>query len=290
MAGQVRTLTVGSDLSVLDIFLTSGGNPVAATSVGFELFDSAGVSATSGTAVNPVTGKYTASGTVPAGFQVGDWKIQWNVITAGNELVTATELFCVQAVNIAVGFVPDTDKTAAIYESVRLDIGDPEGQVFDDGYLQRILSKAVRRLNHRLGLGPTARPQGIPGGFGGPRIKVSPIVADLTAGTITPNNDEICDLVIMQMEYIIVSSETSALKRLAATTTSGPHVAMVSHASNDGVSVKNADGVEVTIEGRRLGNRYLLHKLDLETKRKDLEAAIKAFLGRQTGNYGKMIY
>jgi hypothetical protein len=290
MAGEVRTLTVGSDVSVLDIYLSSGGNPVAATFVGFELKDATSVVAASGTATNPATGTYKASGVVPAGYQLGTWEIQWNIITAGNELVHATEQFCVNAVDIAIGFVPSTDKTSSIYDAVRLDVGDPEGQVFDDGYQQRILVKAVRRLNHRLGLSPTARPQGIPGGFGGPRIKVSPIVADLVAGTITPDNDELCDLVIMMMEFIIVTAEVSALKRLNANATSGPHVATVSNASQDGVTVKNADGVEVSIAGGRLQNRYLLHKLDVQTKEKELEAAIKAFLGRQTGNYGKMIY
>jgi len=290
MAGEVRTLTVGSDVSVLDIYLSSGGNPVAATFVGYQFKDSADVVAASGTAVNPATGTYKASGVVPAGFQLGTWEIQWNIITAGNELVHATEKFCVNAVDIAIGFVPATDKTATIYEAVRLDIGDPEGAVFDDGYLQRILVKAVRRLNHRLGLSVTSRPLGIPGGFGGTRLKVSPIVADLSAGTISPNNDELCDLVIMMMEWIVVTSEVSALKRLTANAVSGPHVATVASASQDGITVKNADGVEVSIQGGRLQNRYLLHKLDVDTKTKELEDAIRAFLGRQTGNYGKMIY
>jgi hypothetical protein len=173
---------------------------------------------------------------------------------------------------------------------VRLDIGDPDGLVFDDYYMQRILTKSVRRLNHKLGLSHTDRPKGIPGGFGGPRLKVNPIVANTETGTITPDNDEICDLVVMMMEYVIVSSEVSAMKRLSVVSTSGPHVDMVSQASQDGISVRNADGVQVNISGGRLANRYLFHKLDLQTKKEELDAAIKAFLGRMSGNFGKMIW
>jgi hypothetical protein len=290
MPGELKNLTVGSDLSILDIFLSTGGNPVDATYVGFELFDAVGVSAVSGVATNPAIGTYKASGVVPAGFQLGNWHIDWNIITGGGDFQSATELFCVQAVDVKIGFDPAGDKTSEIYEAVRLDIGDPEGQVFDDQYMQRILKKSVRRLNHRLGLSPTDRPAGIPGGFGGPRIKVNPIIADYNAGTITPNNDEICDLVVMMMQYVIVSSEISALKRLSATSTSGPHVNSVSSASQDGISVKNADGVSITISGGRLANRAQLHRDDLKDKKEQLEAAIKAFLNRMTGNFSKLIY
>lgn len=290
MPGELKNLTVGSNLSVLDIFLSTDGNPVNASFVGFELFDAAGASAMSGVATNPATGTYQASGTVPAGFQLGTWRVDWDIVTGGGDFQTATEKFCVQSVDVQIGFNPATDKTSEIYDAVRLDIGDPDGNVFDDGYMARILTKAVRRLNHRLGLSPTSRPAGIPGGFGGPRLKVSPIVADLSGGTITPNNDEICDLVVMMMEYIVVSSEVSALKRLAATATSGPHVDTIASASQDGISVTNADGVTVTISGGRLGSRTQLHKEDLKDKKEQLEMAIKAFLNRNTANFGKCIF
>lgn len=287
MVGETKTLTVGEDVSVLDIFLSSGG-PVAANYVGFELFDAANVSAASGVAVNPSLGHYTASGVIPASFQLGVWRIEWDIITLGGDLQTAAETFIVNAVDVKIGFQPPEDKTASIYDAVRLDIGDPEGQVFDDQYLERVMIKAVRRLNHVLGLSRTVRPQGIPGGFGGPRIKVIPIEVDLENGTIVPANDELCDLTIMMMEYIIVSSEVSSLKRLVAL--SGPHSATVASASQDGISVTNADGVTINISGGRLANRAQLHKLDLETKKAELDAAIRAFLNRMTGNYGKMIY
>ena len=119
----------------------------------------------------------------------------------------ATEPFIVQDVTISIGFVDSSDVTSTIYDAVRIDIGDPEASIFDDDFLKRVLVKSVRRLNQRLGLSITDRPKGIPGGFGGPRIKVNPIIANVESGTITPNNDEIVDLVIMQMELVILESE-----------------------------------------------------------------------------------
>jgi hypothetical protein len=290
MAGETKVLTVGQAASALDIFLSANGAAVSGQYVGFELFDASNTSAVSGVALNPSLGKYVGSGTIPAGFQLGTWRVDWTIITLNNGLVNATEPFCVQDLNVTVGFVPLGDKHSDIYEAVRLDIGDPDGQVFNDDFLKRNLKKAVRRLNHRLGLSATNRPKGIPGNFGGPRIKVSPIVADLEAGTITPNNDEICDLVVMQIELIILESEVSALKRLAATASSGPYASIVGSASQDGISVKNADGVQVTIAPSRLTTRADLHKFDVKNRRDELERMIRAFLNRQTGNYGKMIY
>lgn len=290
MPGETKTFTVGADISSLDIFLSAGGTATNAINVGFELFDAAGAAAVSGIAVNPAIGQYHASGTIPIAFQLGTWRIDWNIITAGNEFVSATETFCVQALDIAIGFVPVTDKTGTIYDAVRIDIGDPDNQVFDDNFLARILTKAARRLNQRLGLSITTRPQGVPGGFGGRRLQVSPITVDLAAGTISPNNDEICDLIILQMEYIIITSETSALKRLGATAGTGPFAATVAGAVSEGIKIVNADGITVEVSAGRLQARVSLHRLDVQTRMKELETAIRTFLNRQTGNYGKMIY
>jgi hypothetical protein len=290
MAGETKVLTIGQAASALDIFLSANGASVSGQYVGFELFDAANASAVSGVALNPAFGQYVGSGTIPAGFQLGSWRVDWTIITLNNTLATATEPFCVQDINVSIGFVSPEDKTSDIYEAVRLDIGDPDGNVFNDDFLARNLKKAVRRLNHRLGLSPTQRPKGIPGGFGGPRIKVSPIVADTEAGTITPCNDELVDLIILQIEYIIITSELSALKRLAATSNSGPYAQLVASASQDGISVKNSDGVTVSISPSRLNVRADLHKFDVKRRNEELEAAIKAYLNRQTGNYGKLIY
>lgn len=290
MAGETKVLTVGQAASALDIFLSANGAAVSGKYVGFELFDAANASAVSGVALNPDLGHYVGSGLIPAGFQLGTWHIDWTIITLADSLVMATEPFCVQDVSVTIGFVPPGDVTSAIYEAVRIDIGDPDGQVFDDDFLKRVLQKAVRRLNQRLGLSPTSRPKGIPGNFGGPRIKVSPIIADVEGGTVTPSNDEIHDLVILQMELIVLESEISALKRLAATASSGPFATLVSSANSDGVSVTNADGVQVSISPSRLMVRADLHKFDVQRRREELEMAIRAFLNRMTGNFGKMVY
>lgn len=290
MAGETKVLTIGQDASALDIFLSANGAAVSGQYVGFEMFDAADASAVSGVALNPSLGNYIGSGTIPAGFQLGTWRVDWTIITLNNTLAKATEPFCVQDINVAIGFVDPDDKTSDIYEAVRLDIGDPDGTVFNDDFMKRNLKKAVRRLNHRLGLSPTQRPKGIPGGFGGPRIKVSPIVADLEAGTITPDNDEICDLIVMQMELIILESEVSALKRLSVTSASGPYAALIASATQDGISVKNADGVTVSISPSRLNVRADLHKFDVKNRREELEKMVRAFLNRMTGNFGKLIY
>lgn len=290
MAGETKVLTIGQSAAALDIFLSANGAAVSGQYVGFELFDAAGTSAVSGVALNPSLGKYVGSGTIPAGYQLGAWRVDWTIVTLADSLATASEPFCVQDIDVSIGFVPPGDKYSDIYEAVRLDIGDPDGAVFDDDFLARNLKKAVRRLNHRLGLSTAQRPQGIPGGFGGPRIKVYPIIANIEAGTITPNNDEICDLVVMQMELIILESEISALKRLAATSASGPYASMIAGATQDGISVKNFDGVTVSISPSRLTTRADLHKFDVKNRREELERMIRAFLGRQTGNYGKLIY
>lgn len=284
MAGETKVLTVGQTASALDIYLTANGSAVSGQYVGFQIFDAANASAVSGVALNPELGHYVGSGLIPVGFQLGAWHIDWTIITLTNSLAEATEPFVVQDVAISIGFVSPEDDTNPIYDAVRIDIGDPEGLIFDDDFLKRVLVKAVRRLNQRLGLSPTDRPQGIPGGFGGPRIKVNPIIADIEAGTITPDNAEIHDLIVLQMELIILESEISALKRLTA------NGLFASSVGQDGVSVTNADGVTVSISATRLGFRSDLHKFDVKNRRDELERAISVFLGRMTGNFGKLIY
>jgi hypothetical protein len=123
------------------------------------------------------------------------------------------------------------------------------------------------------------------GNLGGQRLKVSPLVFDAEAGTLTPNNDELCDLVILQSEVIVLGSEISALKRLQA---SGPFGQ--TNLNKDGISVTNADGVTVAVSPSRLSFRSDLHKFDLQQRQKELDDAIKAFLNRMTGSMGKFIW
>jgi hypothetical protein len=48
--------------------------------------------------------------------------------------------------------------------------------------------------------------------------------------------------------------------------------------------------VTVEVSAGRLQARVSLHRLDVQTREKDMETAIRAFLNRQTGNYGKMVW
>ena len=93
MAGETKVLTIGQAASALDIFLSANGAAVSGQYVGFELFDAANTSAVSGVALNTTLGKYVGSGTIPAGFQLGTWRVDWTIITLGDSLVTASEPF-----------------------------------------------------------------------------------------------------------------------------------------------------------------------------------------------------
>jgi hypothetical protein len=178
--------------------------------------------------------------------------------------------------------------TSGIYDAVRLDVGDPEAQIFNDAFLQRIMVKSVRRLNGKLGLSHVQRPQGIPG-YKALATKISPITYDFASDSISPDNDELADLIILQMEYVISKGEISALKRLSSAY-GGAFGTSIGSAEGDGVTVTNADGVVVSIGASRLNNRTRLMLDDANMIREELEDAIKKFLGRQNGNYGKLIY
>jgi hypothetical protein len=269
---------------------TANFSPVSGKYVGFQLLDAASIQAVSGVALTPELGHYTGSGTIPVGFENGTWHINWTIVTLTDNVVFASEPFSVQDVNVQVGFVPSTDTTGSIYEAVRIDIGDPEGKIFNDEFLKHVLVKAARRVNHRLGLSAKSRPLGIPGGFGGPRIKVAHLDVNVETGFVSPANDELEDILILMCEYIVVTGETSALKRLGATYASGPYAIALGSVGNEGISVRNADGVDINISAGRLQARTAMQRLDVETREKELEAAIRAFLSRMTGNFGKMVY
>lgn len=181
-----------------------------------------------------------------------------------------------------------TSIASGIYEAVRIDISDFDGQVFTDTLLDRILVKAVRRLNQDLGLSDTSRPRGIPG-YKSLKSQISPITYNLTAETISPDNDEIADLIILQMEYIIKKGEISNLKRLNAAY-GGAYSTLSGNAVNDDISVSNADGVRVSVGGSRLSNRRQLFELDFKIIEAELKEAKKKFLYRMTGNYSKLIF
>jgi hypothetical protein len=291
MVDYSKTLSVGSNLNALDIFLNVDGAAINASGVLFYVYDAANVLAASGIPTNPAVGQYQGSGTIPAGFSLGVWRMDWAITPVGGGEVTASEQFYVQAMNISFTLNPPTDVVTSIYDFVRHDIADPDGLIFIDSYLQRILLKAITRLNNKLGLAPTMRgPTGIEGQFGGRRIRVIPLTVDIDAGTITPPGDEYEDLLVLQMEQIILTSEISALKRLSASAASGPASIAMLEAVNDDVSVRNADGVQVSIGGGRLQTRASLYKFDAERITKELDDSVKRYLSRLTGNFGKLIY
>lgn len=291
MADERKHLTIGSQLSELDIFLNVEGVPINATTVNFAVYDAASVQVTSGTAVNTAVGTYTASGSIPSGFTLGTWEIQWLIWPVGSPIMTAAEHFEVQALTISFGFQPAGEDVTSVFDFVRLDIGDPEGVVFGDEILRRILKKAVTRLNNKLGLGPKNRgPIGVPGQFGGLRVRALPITVDFDTGVVTPEGDEYTDLLCLQMEVIIVTSEISALKRLSASATSGPFITTVGNTDRDGISVTNADGVTINISSVRLTTRASLARFDVEQKEAELEMAVSRYLQRASANYSKLIY
>jgi len=170
-----------------------------------------------------------------------------------------------------------------IYDAVRIDAGDPDGVVFVDAFLNRVLQKAVRRLNNTLGLSVTNRPRGV---HGYKSLSVAPITYNISGNSIDPDNDELADMIVLMMEYIIKKGEVAALKRLNAAYGG----AFSTNAEADDISVKNADGVDVRMGANRLATRARLFTLDLETIIKELNEAIKRFLFRQTGNYSKLVY
>ena len=173
-----------------------------------------------------------------------------------------------------------------IHEAVLLDCGDENGDIFTTTFLNKIFKKSIRRLNQTLGLSSTSRPIGI---AGYKSLNISPITYDLTAGTISPDNDEIADMIILQMEYVIKKGEISALKRLNAGL-GGTFATSVGSAVNDDIRVQNADNTSISIGGNRLSNRSRLFTLDLETIKEELEEAKKRFISRMVGNYSKMVY
>jgi hypothetical protein len=291
MSGASKVLTVGSDLNQLDIFLSSNGVAIDASGISFNVYDANNSLAASGVPTHPETGKYLGSGVIPDGFVLGMWHIDWVIIPTGASQFIASEDFSVQALSVSFGFAPATDQTSTIYDAVRIDVGDPDGLIFNDGFLQRVLIKAVRRLNQALGLAVKMHgPTGIEGEYGGRRIRVYPLVVDVEAGTVTPNDDEYTDLIILQMEYIIKTSELAALARLNATITSSVFQGTVNSSLNDGVMVQNADNVIVSVSVGRFQTRATLMRLDIELLRDELNAAIKRFLGRLTGSMGKMVF
>ena len=284
----------------LDIFIKAGSTlyDPASTPV-FEIKDANGFQQGSGfyygTRIN--TGHFHAgtylidantSGTL------GEWSITWN---AGGS--TKIENFTVANANLSLGG-DAVNVLDQIYENVRIDIGDFYGDIFSDTLLERYLIKSVMRLNRELGISSgKVRPTGIvKGGLGTP-ARVPSIVLDTDARTLTPDNHEIHDIVILQMEVLLTRAEMSALRRASAAGAGQPGAELVGSTSGiidgagDGVMVRNADGVVIDTRTRYSSwntNRTKMFLEEMKAREDELKEAIKKLKHSFSSNMGKVVY
>lgn len=292
MANPTKTLSVGSNLNALDVYLNVDGVAINASGISFYVYDAIDEVAASGVPTNPEMGHYVGSGIIPGNHALGSWYINWHIISTGGAEFIVSEPFFVQAMNISFTLDAPNEIITTIYSMVRDDIGDSDGLIFVDSYLRNILLKAVVRLNNKLGLAttPLTVMNGIPGNFGGIRIQPLQIILNLDNGTISPPGETYQDLLILQMEQIIITSEISALKRMNASASSGPAAEGMLTALNDGVMVRSADGTVVDVSVGRLQSRTTLYKFDADRINKELNDAVKVFLSRISGRFGKCVY
>lgn len=147
------------------------------------------------------------------------------------------------------------------------------------------------RLNGVLTLSKVSRPIGVGSNFGGRRISVQEITVDSTStdNSPQPNNDEIHNLIVLQMEVAILTAEMHHLARLNNALGGGFGTSM-STAVNDDISVTNPDGVKIDIKGNRFQTRSKLLSDLLQDRRTELKDAITDFRMRLSGSFSKMIF
>lgn len=292
MATNGRILTVGTAATELDIFITAGQNgaPLDPTDIRFRIFDPTGAEAvteTLGTKLD--VGVYNASGAIiPAGFQLGDnWSIVWDIVTPSTS-GQATEYFCVAAATLATSFANATDNSVeSLFDRVRIDVGDPDGIIFTDGFLRRTIKKAVSRVNRRLGLVRVSQDSHFIWLIAfTSRVSTPVLTLDLVNGTIDPSTDPYADILVLQMEEILLTGESVALQRLNQAT-AGVFGSGLQKVSSEGVSATNADGVTISKAVGRLSHRADLTKFNLEAIRAELNEAIKDLRWRLAGGNGR---
>ena len=288
MAQNGRILTVGTAATELDIFITAGQNGAALdpTALRFRIFDPLGVEAVTETVGTKVdVGHYTASGAlIPTGFQLGeDWKITWDIVTASAS-GQSSELFCVAAATIATSFGnPANNATDSLYDRVRIDLGDPLGLIFTDGLMIRTIKKAIARINRRLGLVRVSQDSNFIFLIAfTSRVATPTLTLDTEAGTITPSTDPYADILTLQMEEILLTSESVALGRLN-TTTAGVFGSGIIGVAADGVSVTDVDGTQISKAVGRLSHRKDMAQFNLKNIRDELSSAIKDLRWRLSG-------
>lgn len=293
MAQDGRILTVGAAATELDIFTRAGQNGALTdpTTILFRIFDPAGTEAvteTAGTKVN--TGQYSASGAIiPTGFVLGEnWQIRWDVILPGGASGQFVENFCVALPTLSASFAnPVGNSVESLFDRVRVDLGDPDAMIFTDGFLRRTIKKAVSRVNRRLGLVQvTSNSSFIFLIAFTSRVETPVLTLDLLNGTITPDTDPYADILVLQMEEILLQSETVALQRLNPNT-AGVLGSGLQNINDEGVSVTDADGVSISKAVGRLSHRADLAKFNLQNISDLLEQAIKDLRWRLAGGTGK---
>lgn len=284
----------------LDIFIKAGSTlyDPASTPV-FEIKDANGFQQGSGfyygTRINTGhfhAGTYTIDATTSG--TLGEWSITW---TAGGS--TKIENFTVANASLSLGG-DEVNVLDQIYENIRLDIGDFYGDIFSDTLLERYLIKSVMRLNRELGIAQgKVRPTGItPGGLGTP-ARIPAIVLNLDARTLTPNNHEIHDIVILQTEVLVCRAEMTALRRASAAGAGQPGAELIGSTSGvidgagDGVMVRNADGVTIDTRGRYstwATNKTKLFLEEMKAREEELKEAIKRLKVSFANNFSKVVY
>ena len=282
----LRTLTVGTSGVGLDIFFQDRNSnqtiePVGITFTITDPLTNTVIGTTSGTRVD--AGRYDArNAIIPSSGIIGEgWKIYWSVNFPGAVSGNFVEDFAVQLASISATFSSPTVDTETIYDRVRLDVGDPNGQIFNDGLLQRVLAKAVARLNRRLGIVEVCQHTSLNALIilFSTNSQVAPITVDFDTGVITPDTDPYVDILTLQIEEILMVSEASNMKRLNVLL-GGPFASGIATMVNDGVAIKNADGVSIDVAVSRFMKRADMYKWDAERISAELEAAIKDFRWR----------
>lgn len=293
MAQDGRILTVGAAATDLDIFIKAGQNGALTdpTDIRFRIFDPTSVEAvteTSGTFIS--TGHYSASGAIiPSNYVLGEnWQIRWDVVLPGGASGQFVEDFCVALPTLSASFAnPAGNSVESLFDRVRIDIGDPDALIFTDGLLRRTLKKAVSRVNRRLGLVRVTNDNSFVFLIAfTSRVATAVLTLDLMEGIITPDTDPYADILVLQMEEILLQSESVALQRLNVNT-AGAFGSGLQGISADGVSMTNADGVSITKSASRLNLRSDLAKFNLQNISTQLEQAIKDLRWRLAGGNGK---
>lgn len=280
----IERLSLGGSLSGLDIYFkdSNTNSLINVNSLTFLVQDPNGIDTVLGNGVNSSVGFYNASGTIPSNGLLGNWTITWTAIFPGGGSGLFTETFEVQNPNILGSFEDSSNHQESIFDRTRLDLGDPNGLIFTDGLLSRMLQKSIARLNRALGLVAIECQSSLNITLRLISTSVNhstPISINLVTGEITPSTDPYIDLLTLQMEYLIAGSELSALKRLNPTL-GGAFGSGLVGMDREGISATNADGVSMSVSPARFTTRAQTFKWDLERLEKELTHAINDFRWR----------